>query len=366
MLPLLAMRLLCQAAAAEQGVAEDDLLADDDDAAQPARRLPRTMAKLRHPGMTPYQEQYMAAVQAEAKAASEAATPYVLAALEDPSFRAGLGACCPSVASLSSQDLLQRYRDQTAISEMTHNFDVDLTTSAGGHKMAGAAGGKNGNGLGDPPLAVYTNSSHFYNLWEVAYMNITSYEVLHGEAGAEQGLFGFRKFGNCSASNASGGGGYARPECLPASLAQAAERPIYTVLNQRKVDVGCPMFGDIAIVFATDWVRPMTVIAPMDTGWWTNNCNTTKSNGGGHHRHACRANTDPQACDHSWGEKGACGWNAWSGQCAPFDRCRNSSNPAVRARPPRVSTRSAASALRKKTLSYKAIACCHWRHFQSA
>jgi hypothetical protein len=33
------------------------------------------------------------------------------------------------------------------------------------------------------------NSSHFYNLWEVAFLNITSYETLHAEAGAEQGLF---------------------------------------------------------------------------------------------------------------------------------------------------------------------------------
>lgn len=39
-----------------------------------------------------------------------------------------------------------------------------------------------------------------------------------------------------------------------------------TVLNQRKVDVGCPMFGNIVVVFATEWVQDMTVIAPMDTG----------------------------------------------------------------------------------------------------
>ena len=281
-------------------------------------------ARRRHRGMSKYQEEYMAGVQAEAKAASDAATPFVLQALEEPAFRAGLEACCPNVASLSARDLLQRYRDEVSVSEMTHNFDLDL----GAHSsMGGHAGGKNGNGLGDPPLSVYANSSHFYNLWEVAFLNITSYDVLHGEAGAEQGLFGFRKFGNCSNATGGGGGRYGQPvHCLPATMEQAAERPIYTVLNQRKVDVGCPMFGDLAIVFATTWVQPMTVIAPMDTGWWTSHCNTTKSNGGGNHRpHACSSNTDAQSCNHSWGMHGSCGWNAAADACAPFDHCHNSS-----------------------------------------
>jgi len=89
------------------------------------------------------------------------------------------------------------------------------------------------------------------------------------------------------------------------------------------------MFGDIAVVFATQWVKDMTVIAPMDTGWWTGHCNTTRSNGGGHRSHVCRSNMDAQSCNHSWGEHGSCGWNAQSGQCAPFDRCRNSTTAAV-------------------------------------
>jgi hypothetical protein len=160
---------------------------DPDDAATAAHRLPGLSLSRAQPAMSPYQQQYMAAVEAEAKAASDAATPFVLAALEDPRFRAGLHACCPSVASLNSESLLQRFRDETAISEMTHSFDVDLSDS-GGH-MGGGVGGKNGNFLGDPPLAVYMNSSHFYNLWEVAYLNITSYEALHAEVGAEEGLF---------------------------------------------------------------------------------------------------------------------------------------------------------------------------------
>ena len=45
--------------------------------------------------------------------------PFVLQALEEPAFRAGLEACCPNLASLSPKDLLQRYRDEVSISEMT-------------------------------------------------------------------------------------------------------------------------------------------------------------------------------------------------------------------------------------------------------
>ena len=43
----------------------------------------------------------------------------------------------------------------------------------------------------------------------------------------------------------AGGGNFFRPEraCQPASYEEASQRPIYTVLNQRKVDVGNPMFG---------------------------------------------------------------------------------------------------------------------------
>ncbi len=181
--------LVLQAGATAQATVTMQGGDEADDATTAAHRLPgiRVSLSRARPAMTPYQQQYMAAVEAEAKAASDAATPFVLAALEDPWFRAGLHACCPSVASLNSESLLQRFRDETAISEMTHSFDVDLSDS-GGH-MAGGVGGKNGNFLGDPPLAVYMNSSHFYNLWEVAYLNITSYQALHAEVGAEEGLF---------------------------------------------------------------------------------------------------------------------------------------------------------------------------------
>ena len=94
----------------------------------------------------------------------------------------------------------------------------------------------------------------------MAYLNITRYSRLNGESGAEPGLFGFKSFSNCTGPNhtrddSSGD----MPACLPATMDEAAQRPIYTVLNQRRVDLGCPMFGDILVVFATEFTRPMTV-----------------------------------------------------------------------------------------------------------
>ena len=78
------------------------------------------------------------------------------------------------------------------------------------------------------------------------YLQICSDVTLGGEEDAETHLFGFTPFTNCSAPQQDPwGGNFFRPEraCQPASYAEASQRPIYTVLNQRKVDVGNPMFG---------------------------------------------------------------------------------------------------------------------------
>lgn len=81
------------------------------------------------------------------------------------------------------------------------------------------------------------------------------------------------------------------------------------------------MFGDILVIFSTEWVRPMTVIAPMDTGLWTGHCNS--SNHQHHHRGPCP--TNPKAsCNSSWGTHGSCRWNSeGGGGCYDFDDCGN-------------------------------------------
>lgn len=88
---------------------------------------------------------------------------------------------------------------------------------------------------------------------------------------AEVGLFGFPEFANASESAGYGKATY--------TLAEAAQRPIYTDFSNRKVDVGNPMFGEISAIFTPSFVRNMTLIAPIDTGAWEGECNQSNSQG---------------------------------------------------------------------------------------
>jgi hypothetical protein len=40
---------------------------------------------------------------------------------------------------------------------------------------------------------------------------------------------------------------------------------VYSAFNNRMVDAGNPHFGDVCVVFSPDFVKPMTIVAPMDT-----------------------------------------------------------------------------------------------------
>jgi hypothetical protein len=83
----------------------------------------------------------------------------------------------------------------------------------------------------------------------------------------EVGLFGFPAFSN---KNASSDG--ATPHY---SFAESINRPIYTAFNHRKVDVGNPEFGHASAIFSPEYVRNMTLIAPVDTGAWDPQCNSS-------------------------------------------------------------------------------------------
>ena len=83
----------------------------------------------------------------------------------------------------------------------------------------------------------------------------------------EVGLFGFPAFRNPNASSDGMTPHY--------SFTEAINRPIYTAFNHRKVDVGNPEFGHTCAVFSPDYVRNMTLIAPVDTGAWDPQCNSS-------------------------------------------------------------------------------------------
>jgi hypothetical protein len=84
---------------------------------------------------------------------------------------------------------------------------------------------------------------------------------------AEVGLFGFPEFHNLSEAGYTDGA---------PTYDDAIQRPIYTDWSNRKVDVGNPMFGSVSAIFTPSFVRNMTLIAPIDTGAWEGECNTTE------------------------------------------------------------------------------------------
>ena len=192
------------------------------------------------PVMSKWQVQYMKDVRAKAKEASAASRPALLAALDDGEFRTGLGACCKDIAKLPAPELLEWWRAQIDVSEMVHNFN--------------AAPDPDGHG-GDPALSVYGDpkSTWFYNLWEICpgVLNLTSRPCGGPEDAGETGMFRMPEFANGK---------------TPSSLAEAAQRPVYTAFNSRMVDAGNQHFGDVSMVYSPDFVKPMTIIAPMDTG----------------------------------------------------------------------------------------------------
>ncbi|CAJ1412689.1 unnamed protein product [Effrenium voratum] len=58
----------------------------------------------------------------------------------------------------------------------------------------------------------------------------------------------------------------------PANISEAVERPIYCVVNDKLVDVGSAIYGDISAVFSNEYIWDSTLLAPADTGLYTSEC----------------------------------------------------------------------------------------------
>lgn len=77
------------------------------------------------PVQTPMQKANVKRLAAAAAIKSPAATSTVLGLLETPAFRSDISACCPDLASLSAEDLLNQYRAEVAVTEIGHCFKVE-------------------------------------------------------------------------------------------------------------------------------------------------------------------------------------------------------------------------------------------------
>jgi hypothetical protein len=196
------------------------------------------------PRQTEVQMQRTAAVAREAAHASEAATPQLLALLRSSAFTSALGSCCPELDGLSAPQLLAAYQGQLAVTEVAHGFFA-----------VNSAGAAAPNNAADVNLTQAASATWFYNEWQLQVLfpdYIDFWEVIGGScslgpaAAAEVGpVFQLPRF-SAEIPHVPG----AFPGGWPASLAEASDRVVYTLFNQRRTALPCAPWGDVNVVFA--------------------------------------------------------------------------------------------------------------------
>ena len=202
--------------------------------------LPLVLAYPVPPEQTADQIQIFNHAKATAKIASAAATSAVLDFFDSTSFREMLHDCCPNVALLSSQELLERYRAEAAVAELAHALPANnqqRTPSV------------------DVTISELAKMSWFPNEFQVAMMNN---ESLHSEISddAMKEIFGCKPFA-----------------ATQPTWSEASSRLIYVAHNLRRLDTGSePHFGDFTVIFNSSRMKDAVIIAPYDTGMYTMKC----------------------------------------------------------------------------------------------
>jgi len=185
-----------------------------------------------------------------ARAAAAAARPLLIEMLNSSEMRQGLEKCCPHLASMSSEHLLDQIGHEIGAAELVHNFKSS-------------------------PKANSTDQPHnFENLPLVEKLdwlpNLYQAQLLSGvpitdqqniEDAAEVAIFGLPSF-----------------QQFPLSWTEAADRFPYVALNWAGVDAGNPGFGDVCVVFNNNAVQSSVQVAALDTGIWEMMCNHTSTN----------------------------------------------------------------------------------------
>lgn len=250
--------------------------------------LPMTTAGIRQ---SPKQRAIVAAIRPRAVAASRHATPHLLRELDSQTFRAELGRQLAGVengdelATAQSQELLERLRAEASASEMVHNLAIwSENDPASEHECAPCdCGWACGSDTMNAPRTPVFERAQLDNLWLLGVEKrpgngsvFVAADTIVGWLWAAQ-TFEVAGLGcdqyTSSVSGALPSGATASP--FPASVAEAAERPIYTILDLKKVDVGATDFGPVGLVFNKSQVAEATVFTPLDTGEWSFECNVT-------------------------------------------------------------------------------------------
>ena len=218
------------------------------------------------PRMTPTQQRIMAATAASAEAASSAAEAPLHALLGSTQFAAALGGCCPELRGQTPARLLQLYGEQVAVTEVAHGFFAVNPPAQ--------------NNAADLNLTQAAAASWFYNEWQLQVLYPRAgkeiWDVIGGScslgpaAAAELGIFGLPPFSK-PIPRVPG----AFPGGWPATLAEASDRVVYTLFNQRRTALPTAPWGDVSVVFAPSLARDAVLLSPFDTGDYEVGCNET-------------------------------------------------------------------------------------------
>jgi hypothetical protein len=82
----------------------------------------------------------------------------------------------------------------------------------------------------------------------------------------------------------------------PASLTEAAQRPVYTTVSMLNDGLGNPTFGGVSAIFSNRYVANMSVIAPADTGNYEAACNRSKGHPAIVSTHRCTHEKSIECC----------------------------------------------------------------------
>jgi hypothetical protein len=251
---------------------------------------------------------------AAARVASSAASPVLMAALDDPEFRRILHQRgLPQLAAASSAMLLAQLRAEAAAAEITHNLALGNGTVRHGKCVAcdGWAPGADAGMTRTPLFAIDTLPS----LWTLGLLGYADPgEVsgwMHGADAVECGVLGCPAFqGSLSQPQRVG-----RPPYWPANKSEALNRPIYAVLDLNKIDVGVPDFGPVAIVMNRSTIAPLTALMPVDMGLWAPACHFDDRF---HDTEHCGRQHTEQECEQPCGGEGSrCGIScSWQQHCS--------------------------------------------------
>jgi len=179
----------------------------------------------------------------QARGLSQKATASVLKAFDSEEFRQEIAEL--PFANASSKYILDLFRQTIRLTTVVHNIPSMSTTVI------------------DYNVTIIFKSQYLYNYWDALALGITRLDesVASVQDSVEVELFGFPPF--------------SRP--LHPTLQEAQQRSIYGALNIWQLSSGNILFGGVSLVFSRSYLRPLTIISPVDTGFWKRCCNMSSS-----------------------------------------------------------------------------------------